>query len=250
MNSMGDYHDLHLKTDVLLLADVFQKFVKTCLDYYGLDPCHYFSSPGLRWDAMLKLNGIELELIHDIDMHLFIEKGMRGGISYIAKTNGKANSKYMEYYDSSEESIYIIYLDTNNLHGWAMIQYLPYGGFKWLSKKEIDEFDLNSMELHSVDNSSSTELHSRSYILEVDLEYPDELHDLHNDYPLAPGKLEISQNMLRKYCSDIADKNGIKIGGVNKLVPNLRSKEKYVVHYRNLRLYLSLGMKLTKVHRI
>ena len=77
------------------------------------------------------------------------------------------------------------------------------------------------MELHSIDKNSSTELHSRGYILEVDLEYPDELHDLHNDYPLAPGKLEISQNMLRKYCSDIADKNGIKIGGVNKLFPNL-----------------------------
>ena len=221
MNSMGDYYDLHLKTDVLLLADVFEKFVKTCLGYYGLDPCHYFSSPGLSWDTMLKMTGIELELIHDIDMHLFIEKGMRGDISYIAKTNGKTDSKYMEYYDSSEESVYIIYLDTNNLYGWAMIQYLPYGGFKWLSKKEIDEFDLNSMELHSIDKNSSMELHSRCYILEVHLEYPDELHDLHNYYPLDPGKLEISQNMLRKYCSDIADKNGIKIGGVNKLVSNL-----------------------------
>ena len=126
-NSMGDYHDLHLKTDVLLLADVFEKFVKACLDYYGLDPCHYFSSPGLSLDAVLKMTGIELELIHDIDMHLFIAKGMRGGISYIAKTNGKANSKYTEYYDSSEESVYITYLDTNNLYGWAMIQYLPYG---------------------------------------------------------------------------------------------------------------------------
>ena len=85
MNTMGNYHDLYLKTDVLLLADVFEKFIKTCLDYYGLDPCHYFSCPGLSWDAMLKMNGVELELITDIDMHLFIEKGMRGGISYIAK---------------------------------------------------------------------------------------------------------------------------------------------------------------------
>ena len=85
MNTMGNYHDLYLKTDVLLLADVFEKFIKTCLDYYGLDPCHYFSCPGLSWDAMLKMNGVELELITDIDMHLFIEKGMRGSISYIAK---------------------------------------------------------------------------------------------------------------------------------------------------------------------
>ena len=93
MKTMGDYHDLYLKTDVLLLTDVFKMFIKTCLNYYGLDPCHYFSSPGLIWDAMLKITGIELELISDIDMHLFIEKGMRGGISYVAKRHSKANNK-------------------------------------------------------------------------------------------------------------------------------------------------------------
>ena len=92
MNPRGDYHDLYLNTDVLLLADVFEKFIKTCLNYYGLDPFHYFSSPGLSWDAMLKMTGVELELISDIDMHLFTEKGMRGGISYIAKRHSKANN--------------------------------------------------------------------------------------------------------------------------------------------------------------
>ena len=132
MNSMDDYHDIYLKTDVLLLADVFEKFTKTCLYYYGLDPCHYFSSPELSWDTILKMNGIELDLISDIDMHLFIEKGLRGGISYIAKRHSKANNKYMECYDSSKESIYIIYLDVNNLYGWVMIQYLPYSGFKFV----------------------------------------------------------------------------------------------------------------------
>ena len=91
---------------------------------------------------------------------------------------------------------------------------------------------------------------SIAYILEGGLEYPSELHDLHNDYPLAPEKIEISQNMLSKYCLSIANKYGIKIGRVDKLVPNLGNKSKYVVHYRNLQLYLSLGMKLTKVHRI
>ena len=88
----------------MLLADVFEKFISMCLSYYKLDPCHYFSSPGLRWDAMLRMTGIELELISDIDMHLFIEKGMRGGISYIAKRHSKANNKYIKYYDSSKES--------------------------------------------------------------------------------------------------------------------------------------------------
>ena len=186
------------------------------------------------------MTGIELELISDIDMHLFIEKGMTGGISYIPKIHSKANNKYMKCCDSNKKSVYIIYLHENNLHGLAMIHYLPYGRFKWLSKKEIDKFDLNSIGENS----------SIGYILKVDLEYPIELHDLHNDHPLAPEKLEISQNVLSNYCSDIADGYGIKIGGVNKLVSNLRNKEIYVVHYRNLQLYLLLGIKLTKVHRI
>ena len=121
-----------------------------------------------------------------------------------------------------------------------MSQYLPYSGFEWLNQKEISDFCLNSISENSF----------IGYILEVDLEYPSELYDLHNDYPLAPEKLEISQNMLPKYCFNIANKYGIKIGGVDKLVPNLGNKSKYIVHYRNLQLYLSLGMKLTKVHRI
>ena len=94
MKTLEEYHDLYLKTDVLLLADVYEKFIKTCLSYYGLDPCHYFSSPGLSWDAMLKMTKVKLEFTSDIDMHLFIEKGMRGGISYNAKRHSKANNKY------------------------------------------------------------------------------------------------------------------------------------------------------------
>ena len=126
MNTMGEYHDLYLKTDILLLANVFEKFIKTCLDYYGLDSCHYFSSSEVTWDAMLKMTEIELELISDIDMHLFIENGMRGGISYTAQIYGKANNKYMKCYDSSRESKYITYFDANNLYGWPRSQYLPY----------------------------------------------------------------------------------------------------------------------------
>ena len=128
MKTIGDYHDLYLKTDVLLLANVFEKFIKTYLDYYGLDQCHYFSSPGLSWDAMLNMTGVQLELISDIDMHLFIEKGMRGRISYIAKRHSNANHKYIKDHDGSEcnsieESVFIMYLDANNLYGWAMIQF-------------------------------------------------------------------------------------------------------------------------------
>ena len=189
---------------------------------------------------MLKMTEIEIDFISETDMHLFIDKGMRSGISYFAKRHCKANNKYMKCFDSSKESKYITYLDANNLYGWAMIQYLPYSGFKWLNQKKISDFCLNYISENS----------SIGYILEFDLEYPSILHDLHNDYPLAPVKLEISQNMLSKYCFNIANEYGIKIGGVDKLVPSLGYKSKYVAHYRNLQLYLSLGMKLTKVHRI
>ena len=129
LKNMGEYHDLYLKTDVLLLTDVFESFRKTCLAYYKLDPLHYITSPGLAWDAMLKMTGINLELITDIDMQLFIEKGLRGGISYIAHRHAEANNKYMKNYDINALISYIMYLDANNLYGWAMSQPLPYGKF-------------------------------------------------------------------------------------------------------------------------
>ena len=164
---MGEYHDLYLKIDVLLLCDVSEKCINVCLMNYGLDPCHYFSSPGLSWDAMLKMAGIELEKINDIDMYLFLEKGMRGGISYISKRYSKSNS-----------NIDITYWDASNLYGWAMgCNYLPYGGFKWLNKNKIDNFDIFlGNALHSIKEDNNI-----GYILEVDLEYCKELHDIHND---------------------------------------------------------------------
>ena len=114
--TMGDYHDLYFKTDVLLLTDVFEKFVNTCLEYYGLVSCHYFSGHGLSWDSMLKIPEVELEITSDIDMYLFVEKGMRGGISYIAKRYSKASNKYIQSYDDNKPSKYIIYLDSSNLY--------------------------------------------------------------------------------------------------------------------------------------
>ena len=142
LRNMGEYHDLYLKSDVLLLADIFENFRKTCLEYYKLDPCHYFTSPGLSWDAMLKMTNIKLELMTDIDMFQFIEKGMRGGVSYIAHRYGKANNKYMKEYDEKAPSKYIMYLDANNLYGWVMSQYLPTGGFRWMTEKQISKLDL------------------------------------------------------------------------------------------------------------
>ena len=127
LESMGQYHDLYLNSDVLLLADVFEKFRKTCLRYYKLDPCHYFTSPGLSWDAMLKKTGVKLELMSNINMFQFIERGIRGGVSCICERYAKANNKYISNYDPTKQSTYITYLDANNLYGWAMSEDLPTG---------------------------------------------------------------------------------------------------------------------------
>ena len=143
IKDMGDYHDHYLKKDVLLLADVFEKFIVAWLKSYELDPFHCFSSPGLSWDAMLKMIGMKSEKTSDIAMYLFIEKGLRGEISYIAKRHAKANNKYARDYDPKKPSTFITYLDTKNLYGWAMSEYPPYGGFEWL--KNVDEFDVMSI---------------------------------------------------------------------------------------------------------
>ena len=240
LQTMGEYHNLYLKSDILLLADVFENFRKTCLQYYKLDPCHYFTSPGLSWDAMLKMTNIQLELMTDIDMFQFIEKGMRGGISYIANRYGKANNKYMREYDEKAPSKYIMYLDANNLYGWAMSQYLPNSGFKWLTEKQINNINLAKYNENS----------GKGSILKVDLEYPKELHDLHNDYPLAAERVRVNKDMLSEYCKNIQKKFNISTGLVHKLIPTLCDKEKYVLHYRNLQLYLDLGLKVKKVHRV
>ena len=121
MKNMIDYHDLYLRKDVLVLADVFEKFTSESLKFYKLDPSHYFSSPGLSWDAVLKMTGITLELISDIGKHLFIEKGLCGGSSYIWKGFSEANKKYMKNYDPTKENKFIMYLDESNLYGWENI---------------------------------------------------------------------------------------------------------------------------------
>jgi len=197
------------------------------------------TSPGLAWDAMLKMTKIELELISEIDTQLFIEKGLRGGISYIAHRHGKANNKYMKNYKSEIEDSYLMYLDANNLYGWAMSQPLPTGDFPWIDPQEI-----HLGKDHYTENSE------KGIILEVDLEYPEELHHLHNDYPCAPEKICIPDDMLSDYSSKIKKEHQISSGKVSKLVTTLRDKEKYVLHYRNLKLYLELGLKVKKIHRV
>ncbi|KAK3700421.1 hypothetical protein QZH41_004481 [Actinostola sp. cb2023] len=211
MNTMRDYHNLYLLSDVLLLMDAFEAFRDVCLENYTLDPCWYYTAPGLSWDAMLKMTRIRLELLTDVDMLLMVEKGIRGGVSMISKRYAQANNKYMKDYKKEEDSVFIKYLDANNLYGWAMSEPLPTHGFKWMSASKLRCWE------------------KYSCILEVDLEYPEELHALHDEYPLAPEHLVLSK--------------------VGKLVPTTRNRTQYVVHHHTLKLYESLGMKIIQIHR-
>ena len=211
MKTMREYHDLYLKTDVLLLSDVFENFRDVCQKNYGLDPAWYYTAPGLAWDAALKLTKVNLELLTDIDMLLMIEKGIRGGVSMISTRYGKANNPYIKEYDPNLPKTYIEYLDANNLYGGGMSNPLPTHGFDWVPEEDFKNWK------------------NIPCILEVNLEYPNHLHDLHNDYPLAPERLVVNK--------------------VEKLIPNLNNKEKYVVHHKTLKLYESLGLKITKIHR-
>ena len=207
------------------------------------------ASPGLSWDAMLKMTQVRLELITDVDMFQFIEKGLRCGVSNITHMGryGKANNKYMKEYDKDELTKYIMYLDANNLYGWAMSQYLPTGAFRW---KHVGKGSRKDVEKWMIKLAECKDDSDKGIILEVDLEYPAELHDEHNDFPLAPEKLLIEDNMLSKYSRNIMKEFNISSGKVSKLVTSLNNKVKYVVHYRTLQFYLSLGLRVSKVHRV
>ena len=236
--TLGDYHDLYVKTDVALLADVFENFRKLCLQQYGLDPAHYFTSPGLSWDALLKKTGVELELLTDHEMHLFVERGIRGGILMVSKRHAKANNPLVTDYDESKPNSYIMYLDANNLYGWAMSKPLPKSGFKWKRVMPTEEEILNKKE-----NAK------KGWILEVDLEYPAELHKEHNSYPLAPEKKVVKKENMSDYQNNLIKELDLKIPNSKKLLLTLEDKKDYVVHYENLKFYLKQGMKLKRVKR-
>ena len=184
LKNLGEYHNLYVQSDTLLLADVFENFRNKYLEVYELDPAHFLSLPGLAWQACLKKTNVELELLTDYDMLLMVEEGVRGGICHSIHRYTKANNKCMKDYNKNIESSYIQYLDTNNLYGWAMSQKLPKNNFKCVEDTSIinEEFIKNYNE-----NSY------KGYILEVDVKYPKELHDLHSDLTFLPKKMKIDK---------------------------------------------------------
>ena len=221
LNNLGDYHDLYVRSDTLLLADIFENFRNACLNNYELDPAHFISLPGLAWQACLKKTNVELELITDYDMLLMIEDGIRGGICHAIKRYAKANNYYMKDYIKNKEFFYIQYLDANNLYGMAMCEKLPVKGFKWMV--DISRIDENFVKSY---NRNSC----KGYILKVDVDYPRELQDLHRDFPFLPKK--------------------IVVNNTKKLICNLQDKKDYVVHINVLKQALDHGLKLIKVHQV
>ena len=243
IKTMRAYHDHYLMSDVLLLSDVFQHFRQSVFDKHRLDCLHFYTLPSLAWNMALKHTEAELDLITDPDMYLMVENNMRGGIAVISKRHAQANNPYVEEgYDESQPTSYLTYLDSNNLYGYAQSQPLPLGDFRFLTQQEMEKFDTEFLKSIPPDSSSG-------YILECDLLYPSELHDLHADYPLAPEHLTITEDMLSPYAKSLIDPLH-SWQPSKKLVPNVMKKEKYVCHYRNLQFYINHGLKLEKIHRI
>ena len=220
LKNLGEYHDLYVQSDTLLLADLFENFRNECLEVYELDPAHFLSLPGLAWQACLKKTNVELELLTDYDMLLMVEEGIRGGICHSIHRCAKANNKYMKDHNKNIESSYIQYLDANNLYGWAMSQKLPVNDFKWIK----DTSKINEEFIKNYDENND-----KGYILEVDFKYPKKLHDIHSDLPF----------LLKR----------MKIDKCKKLACSLLNKNKYVVHIKSLKQALSHGLKFKKIHR-
>ena len=245
--TLRDYHDIYLKTDVLLLADIFQNFREMAYEKYGLDPLWYYSTPGFAWDALFLMTGQEVELITDQDMYMMVEKGLRGGISMVSRRYAKANNSGMGEgkWNPKKQKSFLLYLDANNLYAWAMLQVLPTGGFEWVT----DEQEIRNLQ-KKIEAGKLSDTALKGYILDVDMKYPKSLHPQHTDYPLAPEKMKVKKEWLSKKQHELIERSGQRYTPTEKLIPNLYDKKRYVVHYRNLQYYLKKGMVITKIHRV
>ena len=201
---------------------MFENFRDNCNEIYELDPVYFVSAPGLAWQACLKKTNVKLELLTDYEMLLMVENWIRGGICQATHRYAKGNNKYMKNYDKSIESSYLAFLDANNLYGWAMSQKLPVNDFKRVKQEELLKF--NKDFIKNYDENSNT-----GYFLEVDIDYPKELFNLHKDLPFLPERKKVEK--------------------VEKLICSIEDKEKYVIHVRALKQTLNHGLKLKKVQR-
>ena len=219
INNLGEYHDLYVQSDTALLADVFENFRDKCLAIDKLDPAYYLSAPGLSWHSGLKMTQQTLELLTDENMLLLFEKGIRGGICEAVTKYKKANNKYMKNYDTSKPSSYLMYLDANNLYGYAVSKKLPTGNFKWVEDLSIFTEDY----IKKYDEDSDV-----GYLLVADVKYPKNLYESHKYLQFLPVKTKIDK--------------------ITKLSCNLIDKYCYPIHIYALKQALKHGLKLEKVY--
>ncbi|XP_053206582.1 uncharacterized protein LOC128390835 [Panonychus citri] len=234
--NLADLIDIYLRLDVYLLAAVFENFRETSLNDFGIDPPHYMSVPGLSFASAIKMLKVSLKIFTDLEMYMMIENGIRGGFTTVAKRHVKANNRLLKSYDGGEQT-WLLYLDVNNLYGKAMCDVLPIGNYKWTKPCDLEFF----LTIHDEAETG--------YILEVDLLYPETLHNLHNDFPLAPHKLVISDEMLSPTAKKILKQLEQRSTKTEKLVATFLPRTRYVIHYRTLKYYIAKGMQVTTIHR-
>ena len=232
MKTFQDYHDLYLKTDVLLLADVMDNYRAVTLSSHQLDPLNFLTAPSLSFNAALKRTKVELRLLTDLDMIHFFQRGIRGGLSYICKRRSQANVSTMgEAFDPSKPTQEILYVDANNLYGYAMSEPMPTGNFKWMSPEEFlttEPQDLGSFQ----DTLNRLKQSPVNYVLEVDALVPDELHDYMSDFPFLP------ENMIPPG------------GKTSKLINHLGDRHRYIIAYEMMLLAREQGIQFPKIHRV
>ena len=239
-STLKDYMEVYVTLDVLLLAAMFENYRKSTFKHFQLDPAHYVSSPSLCFDAMLLLTGVKLDVLHDTDMYLFFTKSIRGGLSGSAVRYAKANNELMADYNPDVPVSHIMSFDANNLYGHSLSNPLPMSDFEGLSRRQIDALDIES---HPKNDPFG-------YFLEVDLEYPQSLHDTHNDFPLVPEKIEILNEELSPFMLQMKKKLHLKQKSSGlKLIATLKDKTCHILHYEILKFYLRLGLRLIRIHR-
>lgn len=244
MKNMRDYLNLYCILDTLLLADSFEEFRELSMLHYTLDPVHYHTAPSLAWAAALLTTKVELEIIKDVEMLNFLDRGLIGGYSAVHHQYSTANNPGMHDYDEKRPVRTICCLDANNLYGYCMCAYLPTGNFRWVNLKQDSRFkDADTIQAWYSPSGPT------SVFLEVDLDYPSTLHEAHNDLPLAPEKIKVTSAHLSSFQTELAEKLGLNLGG-EKLITQLTPKTRMVLHLNNLQQYLSLGLVLTKIHRV
>ncbi len=238
--NMLEYTALYVRTDTYLLAEVVLKFRDTIFATFGLDMCQYLSLPHLAKDIMLKETNVEIELLCDQEMSDLLQKNIRGGLSFVNVRHAKRVEGGEEEYDDQRRTL--LYIDANNLYGASMRHPLPLHDYRWMTEREIENFDVDKQV--TLEDGSG-------YILEVDLEYPQELHLEHNSLPLAPEALELQWEDLSPYSKECLRvlKGGKEKYSAKKLTSTFRPRKNYLVHGLNLKLYLEHGLVLTKIHR-